>query len=127
MTGPEFSQAVAPSRAGSSPSTGYSLRWRSMSSSDQRSERKAARNSSENSCRLFPGGEMAACVGLVEVDQVVVGLLGPAARRLDVLLGKHRDGGGEGYVGGGVEVSAGLVLLPVEPRRGGGGVGEPVE
>src|SRR5215475_13850320 len=56
--------------------------------------------------RLFPGGEVAAPVGFVEVDQVVVGLLGPAARRLDVLLREHRDGRREGDVGGGVEVAA---------------------
>jgi hypothetical protein len=42
---------------------------------------------------------VAASFGVVEVDQVVVGLLGPAARGLDVLLGEHRDGRGQGYVG----------------------------
>ena len=70
---------------------------------------------------------MAASFGFVEVDQVVVRLLGPAARRVDVLLGKHRDCGREGEVGGGVEVSVSLGLLPVQPRRGRAGVGEPVE
>src|SRR5262245_2888972 len=77
--------------------------------------------------RLFPGGEVAASFGFVEVDQVVVGLLGPAARRLDVLLREHRDGRREGNVGGGVEVAASYAQLPVQPRRGGRGVGEPVE
>src|SRR5215475_7425267 len=77
--------------------------------------------------RLFPGGEVAASFGLVEVDELVVGLLGPAARRLDVLLGKYRDGRREGNVGGGVEVLAGYGLLPVQPRRGRGRVGEPVQ
>src|SRR5215469_4303454 len=77
--------------------------------------------------RLFPGGEVAAFFGFVEVDKVVVGLLGPAARRVDVLLRKHRDCRREGNVGGGVEVLAGDGLLPVQPRRGRGGVGEPVE
>src|SRR5215470_15990797 len=35
--------------------------------------------------RLFPGGEVAAPAGLVEVDEVGVNLLGPALRRLDDL------------------------------------------
>src|SRR5215831_12364221 len=77
--------------------------------------------------RLFPGGEVASSFGFVEVDQVVVGLLGPAARRLHVLVREHRDGRREGEVGGGVEVFAGYGLLPVQPRRGRRGVGEPVE
>ena len=33
--------------------------------------------------RLFPRGEVPAPVGLVEVDEVWVDLLGPAARRLE--------------------------------------------
>src|SRR5215469_18424806 len=77
--------------------------------------------------RLFPGGEVAAFFGFVEVDQVVVGLLGPAARRVDVLLWEHRDSCREREVSGGVEVSAGDRLLPVQPCGGGGGVGEPVQ
>src|SRR5215475_2892081 len=59
--------------------------------------------------RLFPGGEVASSFGFVEVDQVVVGLLGPAARRVDVLLREHRDGGREGDVGGA------LKFRPVTP------------
>ena len=77
--------------------------------------------------RLFPGGEVAASFGFVEVNQVVVRLLGPAARCGDVLLRKHGDGGREGNVGGGVEVRAGNGLLPVQPRRGRRRVGEPVQ
>jgi hypothetical protein len=46
--------------------------------------------------RLFPGGEVPALVDLVVVDEVGVGPLGPAARRLVLLAGKdargHRDG-----------------------------------
>src|SRR5215813_15611233 len=77
--------------------------------------------------RLFPGGEVASFAGFVEVDQVVVGLLGPAARSVDVLLRKHRDCRRQGEVGGGVEVSASYGLLPVQPRRGRRRVREPVE
>src|SRR5215471_21638370 len=46
----------------------------------QGSERRAQLGSEE--LRLFPGGEVPALVGLVEVDQVGVDLLGPAARCL---------------------------------------------
>jgi hypothetical protein len=70
---------------------------------------------------------VAASFGFVEVDQVVVGLLGPAARRGDVLLREHGDRGREGNVGGGVEVRAGHGLLPVQPGRERRGVGEPVQ
>src|SRR5262252_8479709 len=59
--------------------------------------------------RLFPGGEVAASFGFVEVDQVVVGLLGPAAWRLDVLLREHRDGRWEG------DVAGALKFRPVTP------------
>ena len=38
--------------------------------------------------RPFPGGEMAAPVELVEVDEVGIGLFGPAPRRL-VLLARE--------------------------------------
>jgi hypothetical protein len=41
---------------------------------------------------FFPGGEVAAPLGLVEVDQVGVDLLGPAARGLEDLAGEHREG-----------------------------------
>src|SRR5215467_11839934 len=41
---------------------------------------------------LFPGGEVAALGGLVEVDQVVVGALHPVARDLEQLAGEDRVG-----------------------------------
>jgi len=45
---------------------------------------------------LFPGGEVAASVEPVVVDEVVrVGTLGPAARRLVQLVGEHADGEGD--------------------------------
>ena len=49
VSGAEFNQADAPSKAGNSPSTGNSLRWRSTSASDQRSDLNATRISSEKS------------------------------------------------------------------------------
>src|SRR5262245_3374723 len=41
--------------------------------------------------RLLPRGEMAAPVGLVEVDEIGVELLGPAARGPEDLTGKRRE------------------------------------
>src|SRR5499427_10723592 len=64
--------------------------------------------------RLFPGGEVAALVDLVVVDEVGVGPFGPAPRRLILLAGKdahgHRDGDALG-----VEEAA--LVLPIETRR----------
>src|SRR3954469_619498 len=41
--------------------------------------------------RLLPGGEVAALVDLVEVDEVRVARLGPAARRPPDLAGERRE------------------------------------
>src|SRR3954451_179387 len=79
--------------------------------------------------RLFPGGEMAAPVDRVEVEERRVDLLDPAARRLEDLAGE----GGEGdrhvdsrrSLGG--ATCCGLAVLPVRPRRRGAGAGQPVE
>src|SRR5215472_1204459 len=64
--------------------------------------------------RLFPGGEVAALVDLVVVDEVGVGPFGPAPRCLILLAGKdahgHRDGDALG-----VEEAA--LVLPIETRR----------
>ena len=46
---------------------------------DHRSGLKAARISSAESCGSSPCGEVAARAGVVEVDQVGIGLLDPAA------------------------------------------------
>src|SRR5215467_12821727 len=74
--------------------------------------------------RLFPGGEVAALVDLVVVDEVGVGPLGPAPRRL-VLLARedargHRDGDALG-------VEEATPVFPVEAGRRDPGVREPVE
>ena len=55
----------------------------------QRPERRAKLFGKE--LRLFPGGEVAALGGLVEVDEVGVDLLGPAARGLEDLAGEDGE------------------------------------
>src|SRR5499427_7421656 len=71
--------------------------------------------------RLFPGGEVAAPAGLVEVDEVGVNLLGPAPRRLDDLAREDGEADRERQLGrllAGRQRSAdALGLLPVEPCR----------
>src|SRR5215831_7362867 len=78
---------------------------------------------------LLPRGEVAAPVGLVEVDEVGVNLLGPATRRLEDLAGEHREGDRERDLrwrlpGRGSRTSS---ALPVHPRGGGRGAREPVQ
>src|SRR6201989_1228368 len=95
----------------------------SRACSAQRAERRTQLFGEQ--LRLVPGGGVAAPFGLVEVDQVVVRLPGPAARRVDVLLREHRDRRRKGNVGGGVEVLAGFGFVPVKGglgSSGGGGV-----
>ena len=64
----------------------------------QRPERRAKLFGKE--LRLFPGGEVAALGGLVEVDEVGVDLLGPAARGLEDLAGEDGEADRELYFGG---------------------------
>jgi len=74
---------------------------------------------------LFPGGEVAAAVELVVVDEVGgVGAFGPAAGGLVQLVGEHADGDGDGD-GFGVEEAGGV--LPIQPGGGDPGVGQPVQ
>jgi len=56
--------------------------------------------------RLLPGREVAALVDLVVVDEIGVGLLGPAPRRLILLARKDSDDNGDGDALG-VEEAAG--------------------
>src|SRR3954451_8542438 len=79
---------------------------------------------------LLPGGEVAALVDLVEVDDVRVARLDPAARRAPDLAGERREAERDrrwrqrlGARGGGV----GPVGLPVGAGRGGAGAGQPVQ
>jgi hypothetical protein len=74
---------------------------------------------------LFPGGEVAAAVEPVVVDEVGrVGALGPAPGGLVQLVGEHADGDRDGD-GLGVEEPGGV--LPVQPGGGDPGVGQPVQ
>ena len=54
--------------------------------------RKPARSFGSQQRRLLPGGEVAAAVELVVVDELGKRPLGPAARRLIELVGKDADG-----------------------------------
>ena len=55
--------------------------------------------------RLFPGREVAAFVDLVEIDELVIGLLRPAARRLIAFARKDGHGSRDGNVSGIVRLS----------------------
>src|SRR5262244_147636 len=74
--------------------------------------------------RLFPGGEVAAPVDLVVVDEVGVGPLGPAARRLILLAGEDARGHRDGHALG---VEEAELVFPVQTRRRDPGVRHPVE
>src|SRR5262245_30468900 len=81
--------------------------------------------------RLFPGGEVATLVDLVEVDQIGVDLLRPAARRLEDLAREHREGHREREFGrllpGRKGSKYASCVLPVQPRGRGGGVRQPIQ
>ena len=74
--------------------------------------------------RLLPGGEMAALGQPVVVDQLGIGLLGPALRRGVDLVRKGADRRRQRDALGREE---GELALPVEPRRRDRRVGQPVE
>jgi hypothetical protein len=76
---------------------------------------------------LFPGGEVAAAVQAVVVDEVGrVGAFGPAAGGLIQLVGEHADGDGDGDGDGfGVKEPGGV--LPIQAGGGDPGVGQPVQ
>ena len=97
--------------------------------SPQRSDAEAARISRQKS-RLFPGGEVAAPVDLVEVDDVRVARLDPAARRPPDLARERREGERDldvrqGLPAGGRGVCA--VGLPVRTGGRGAGARQPVQ
>ena len=89
----------------------------------------SARISVGEQFRLFPCREMTALVGLVEVDEVVVGVLHPVARRLEELVREHAVGDRE------LDVRRRILErgrcrssgLPVQPRRGGPPFRQPVQ
>src|SRR5687767_13408555 len=74
--------------------------------------------------RLLPGREVVALVDFVEVDEVGVGLLGPAPRRLIELSRKDADGSRNCDA---LDVEEAKVVLPVETTRGNPGVRQPGE
>src|SRR2546428_11211414 len=80
--------------------------------------------------RLLPRREVAAPAALVEVHEVRVGLLRPLPRRLDDLAGEDREAHWElqlgGFLSGRDRGEGGSEVLPVEPRRRGRGVRQPV-
>src|SRR5215212_2180880 len=154
VNGGELSQSIAPAREGNKPSTGnrtaagcvvarrswlallksvfqsfaswaicLSTRKRDLDDgSAQRPERRPELLAED--LRLLPGGKVAALVDFVEVDEVGVGLLCPAAGRLILLAGKDRHGDRNGDALG-VEEAA--LVLPIEARRGNGCVRQPIE
>src|SRR5215471_10617362 len=79
--------------------------------------------------RLLPGGEVAAPVGLVEVDEVGVELLGPAARGPEDLTGEHREADRELDLRGRMSGRKGCGSSAFPVRAGGGGPGtrQPVQ
>src|SRR5215218_3339539 len=92
------------------------------SSLSQRPERRADVFCEQ--LRLFPGGEVAAPVVLVVVDEVGVRLLGPAPRNPVELVGEGAHADRDRDALGGEETT---LVLPVEASRGDPRVGQPVE
>src|SRR4030095_14227702 len=78
---------------------------------------------------FFPGGEVAALVGLVEVDQVGVRLLDPAARGREDLAREGGEADRDRDLRGSLASGAGggLSALPVRPGRRRPGAGQPVQ
>src|SRR5262245_33240317 len=78
--------------------------------------------------RLLPGGEVATLVGLVEVDDVRIELLGPAARGPEYLAGEHREADRELDLRGSVPGHGrGSSALPVRAGRRRPGASHPVQ
>src|SRR5215213_4841326 len=78
----------------------------------QRSERRAELLGEQ--LGLFPGREVTAFFDLVEIDEVGVGLIGPAARGLILLAGKHARSHRNGDALG---VEKATLIFPIETRR----------
>src|SRR5215467_5326611 len=80
---------------------------------------------------LFPGGEMSAFVDLVEVSQVAIGAPGPCFGSPIDIIWKYGDCDREcdiaGLLSGRNNNAASRAILPVQPRRRGRSVGQPVQ
>ncbi len=96
---------------------------------DQRSELNAARISVGEELRLLPRGEVPALVDLVEIDEIRVDLLGPAARGREDLAGERGEADRERDLRGGLAgcESGGPSGLPVRPGRRCPGARQPVQ
>src|SRR4029079_5733100 len=81
--------------------------------------------------RLLPGGEVAALVDLVEVGEVGVDRLDPAARRSPDLTGERREADRHGdsrrWLTALQSVGQRSSILPVRARGRRGGAGQPVQ
>ena len=117
VSGAELSQAVAPPRSGSRALDGQ------LGRRGHRSDLKVARISSREDLRLLPGGEVAAFVDLVVVDELGIRPLRPALRGRIQLVGE--DGHADRDLDA-LGVEEGQLALPVEPRRGDRRVRQPV-
>src|SRR5579875_3058840 len=115
-SGGELTHSVAP------PSGGMCSRSDTLAPLADRSERRAELGREQP--WLLPGGEMVAPVQLVEVDEVGVGPLGPAARDLVDLV---REGAHRGRDRDALDVEEADRVLPVQAGGGNPGVRQPVE
>src|SRR4051794_25809457 len=80
--------------------------------------------------RVLPHCEVAAPVSLVEIDQVAEGATGPRLLGANDLVWEHRDGHRDRDLVGllrGRTSQVSPTVLPVDPRRRGGGVRQPVQ
>src|SRR5207247_5502048 len=97
------------------------IRVRLSCGSPQRAERRT--QLAREDLWLFPRGEVAALLGLIEVDQVGIHPLCPTARRLEDLAGEHRERHGDRKVrrlsSGRERREDGSEVLPIQPRRRG--------
>src|ERR687894_1929987 len=114
-SGAELSHSAAP------PSEGMCRRLK-HGHLPKRPERRAKLLCKE--LRLLPSGEVAASINFVEVNEVGVGLLRPAARRLILLAGK--DGRGNGDVDA-LRVEEATLVFPIEARRRDSRVRQPIK
>src|SRR5215467_5988071 len=74
--------------------------------------------------RLFPGGEVAALVDFVVVDEFGVGALRPASRSLVLLAREDTDGDGNGDA---LHVEEAALVFPVQTGGRNPRVGQPVK
>src|SRR3954447_11464016 len=119
--------SVAPPHRGALPTERGHLHTREHRHLAKRAERSSHLGREE--LRLLPGGEVAAPVDLVEVREVGVGHLDPAARGSPDLVGERREGDRYGRRRRGLNGEAGPCssVLPVVPGGGASGAGQPVE